>query len=227
MAEDPIVRLHDNGFHLQRLIDSEYHGAHNDPAAWNAGRDELIIRWWRMTNEWAFSAETTLSAESDLTAVARFHDAPRSSTAPPGANEEWAAIHDFLGVRLRALRDIIDSRRRGAPTINISNIGGSAGVINFGTILGDARGSVTQLQQSGQDALARLLGQVIEKLPGTRLSDPEKDDAAHLTKALADEASKPGKLSALGRAAGQTLGAILTRSAELAQIWEAIKPYVL
>lgn len=85
-------------------------------------------------------------------------------------------------------------------------------------MLGDVRGSVIQLEQSGQRELAQLLAQIIEKLPTAKLSDSEKDDAAQLTRALAQEAEKQpgGKLSAVGRATATALGQILTRSAELA-----------
>ncbi|MCI0459624.1 MAG: hypothetical protein L0Z62_21960 [Gemmataceae bacterium] len=230
MAEDPLVRLHTHGYHLQRLIDMEYEDARRDPTSWPARREGLIARWRRMAGQWAGLVERTLAEGGrDLTAASRFHNAPQSAAVPHGANVEWAGIRGFLVARLGVLDQIIESRRRSAaPPIIIAGpvgmVGGSAGVVNLGTILGNVRGSVRNLEQSGQAELARLLSQVIERLPGAHLSDPEKDEAADLTKALADEAAKPGRLSAVGRATAQALGQILTRSAELAQIWQAIEP---
>ncbi len=224
MPDDPLVRLHDDGYALQRRLEREYADARRDPAAWQIQRQELILGWRRSATEWAATVEKVLADAKDTRLLARFHNAPASSSAAHGVNVEWSRIHDYLVARLRVLEAIAEAPSRIAPpTINIA---GSVGVVNLGTILGDARGSVTHLQDSGQTELANVLRQLIETLPATQLSVDEKGEVAELTKALADEASKPGRLSTLGRVAGQALGAILTRSAELGQIWESLKSYL-
>jgi hypothetical protein len=71
-----------------------------------------------------------------------------------------------------------------------------------------------------------MLGPLVEKVRATALSEVEKDDATELARALALEAAKPGKLSAVGRATATALGQIVTRAPELVPLWQAIVPHV-
>lgn len=216
MPEDPLVRLHAHGYHVQRQIAMEYRAACDDPA-WAAQCGTLLARWRGIALEWAGQVETALAGDgTNLTAVSRFHNAPQPSSAPVGVDLEWAGIHDYVVVRLDVLGQIIEARRPSAAAPL------SVGVLNLGTILGDVHGSVTHLQQSGHAELAQLLRQVIEKLPTSDLSDIDKGDAAHFTRVLAEEAARPGKLSSAGWTMARALGQILTRSAEFAQVWQGI-----
>lgn len=228
MAEDPLIPLYKHGYEIQRQITKEYREARRDPTIWEAMRVTLIGRWRKSGGEWSAQTSRVLQGDgTDYTAVSRFRNPPPAgSVAGHGVNEEYAEVYDSLSARLRVLENLIDMRRiQSGPSINIS---GDVGVLNLGLILGGARGSVTQLQQSGNAAdLARLLGQLIDKLPEAGLSTGDTEEAAHLTKAIADEARRPGRLSAIGRAGAQALGSIVTRSSELAQIWDSIKPYVI
>ena len=223
MADD-LVQQHDNGLKLLERIDAEYYRARAG-TAWTDGpemRQNLIGQWGAQATEWI--KETAARLRSDSLALGRFRGAQALPVVPHGANIEWAGIHGTMEAKLEALRQIIDSRRRSAAGISI----GAAGAVNFGTVFGEVRGTVVLLEQSGQRELARLLSEVVARLPAAKLSEPEKDDAAHLTQTLAEEASKrgTGRLSAVGRATATALGQILTRSADLAQIWQAIEPYL-
>lgn len=221
-ATAQLVRFHDEGLRVLDQIGHEYRAARNS-AEWKDGRYALIERWRVIATAWI--KECAASLRNDSLAFGRFRAAEPIPVVPHGENVEWAGIHGTIEAKLEALRSIIDQRRRPAPAVAI----GTAGAINFGTVYGDVRSSVVHLEQTGHAELAALLTRLIEKLPAAGLSDPERDDAAQLTRALADEAAKTARgsrLSAVGRATAQALGSILTRSAELAQIWQAIEPHL-
>jgi hypothetical protein len=87
--------------------------------------------------------------------------------------------------------------------------------------------SLKVLQESGQEHLAALFSQLLEKLPAARdLLAAQKEEAAELVQGLAEEtARRPsgGRFSAMGKSAARVLEEIVTKSADLASIWEAIK----
>lgn len=88
--------------------------------------------------------------------------------------------------------------------------------MNLGTVHGDMRASIQIIENRGQEQLARLLADLVARIPTTPLADPEKDDAVQLARTFAQEVAThpPGRLSAAARAVGSALGPILTRSAE-------------
>jgi hypothetical protein len=102
----------------------------------------------------------------------------------------------------------------------------SNSTVNLGTIHGDMHNSIQIIENRGQEQLARLIADLIARIPTAHLSAPDRDDAVDLAEALAREvaAHPAGRLSAGARAVVSVLGPILTRSAELAQIWQAIQP---
>ncbi len=146
---------------------------------------------------------------------------------PPSIDR--TVLMSAVGGAIASIEDILDQDKkpaRAAPgfgpvTITNSNV-------NLGTIHGDMRASIQIIESRGQEQLARLLADLVAQIAASRLPATEKDDAAQLVGTLAREvASQPaGKLSAAVRPVASALGSILTRSAEFAQIWQAIQPYL-
>lgn len=134
-----------------------------------------------------------------------------------------------VGGAIAFIEDILEHDKRPAPaaarfgpvTITNSNV-------NLGTIHGDMRAAIQVMESRGQEQLARLLADLVAQIAASQMSAPEKDDAAQLAGTLAREvAAQPaGKLSAAVRPVASALGSILTRSAELAQIWQALQPFL-
>ena len=195
---DGLVDQHVRGLVILERIDAEYFATRaSNPSV---GDYERALMGWRgLATAWIVETEALLG--SDSLAVSEFRAAVGPASAPPGHSVAWGGIRGGLEAKLEALRKII-GRHRGEPRT------GAMGA------------------PSGRGELAALLAQVLEKLPAARLSESEKDDAAQLTRALTQEAAKPGKLSAVGRATATALGHLLTRSAELARVWQAIEPLV-
>jgi hypothetical protein len=225
MAEDPLVKLHADGFYIQRLIETEYDDVHRDQATWLARKEALIGRWRRMARDWAVAVEATLGGDS--VSLVRFHNAQASPSVPVGMDIAWAGIRGFVVVRLEVLTRILEGRRSASGAqITIGSIGGP-GAVNLGTVHGGMNVSLKVLQESGEGQLAALFAQLLEKLPAARdLLAAQKEEVAELAQGLAEEtARRPsgGRLSVMGKAAARMLGEIVTKSADLASIWEAIK----
>jgi len=223
--EDPLARLHTHGFYVQRLLEMEYEDAARDETTWPTRKPALMGRWRRMAMDWAGAVETALG--SDMVAVARFHNAQAPSALPEGYDIDWSSLRGWLMRRLEILGQAVESRRaHSGANITIGSIGGP-GAVNLGTVHGGMNVSVRVLQDSGQGQLASLFAQLLEKIPtAANLQAGEIEEAAELAQGLAEEtARRPsgGRLSAIGKAAATALGHIVTKSADLVRIWEAIE----
>ena len=140
-------------------------------------------------------------------------------------------LRSRIGGAIATVEHVLDqfSERAPAPSplAGLGAVTFSNSTVNLGTIHGDMRTSIQVIQDRGQEQLARLLADLVAQIAASRLSAPEKDDATQLAGTLAREvAAQPaGKLSAAVRPVASALGSILTRSAELVQIWQAIQPF--
>ncbi len=199
---DALVDHHAKGLAILERIDAEYFATRaSNPSV---GDYERALMGWRgLATAWIVDTEELLAG--DPAAVASFRAATAPASAPAGHSVAWGGIRGGREVKLEALRRIIE-RRRADPS-------GWAGPGRAGS-------------PPGARELVALLKPLVEKVRATALSEVEKDDATELARALALEASRPGALSAVGRATAAALGQIVTRAPELVPLWQAIVPHV-
>ena len=209
-----------------------------------AAFQQSLPKDWR-----TFPAEYVDEYSAILAELERAGFDTQSLAIPPGAIKQRSLMTNYA-TRERALskpeidHTILRSRVGGAiafienlldrgdaparPATGFGPITITGSSVNLGTVHGDMRTSIQVMENRGQEQLARLLADLVAQIAASRLSAPEKDDAAQLVETLAREvATKPaGKLSAAVRPVASALGSILTRSAELAQIWQALQPFL-
>jgi hypothetical protein len=192
------------------------------------GRDgaelALLARQWAARLASPSGKEMPLRSCSDAShprGEREYHVRAYEDSAARPAAPAWDRVRDLQEKRHAMTQD------RRPITINIDH--SIVGNLNLGHVMGSLQASVTALSEGGQADLAALLRDLVERIPGaSELSSHERQMALELTSTLSEELRKEPerRFGATIRAVASALGPIVTRTAELAAIWEAIKPYL-
>jgi hypothetical protein len=111
-------------------------------------------------------------------------------------------------------------------TINIQE--STVGALNLGNVMGDLRATVVSLHDAGNAELATILKDLIERVAAAaELGDERREIIESLTvvaeqATLPEDRRKPGMVRKLMTG----FGPVLSRIAELAQVWEAAGPAI-
>ena len=201
------------GYRLLERIDSEYADARKESAVWAARGLSLIQSWRSGVDAWT---QDTLPVLRDAGERGRFEHPPISPTAVEG-NVEWNAVRKVLRARLEIL-DALRQRPISTTTVTVSGVG------NVVAIASEVRNRLQIVNESNPE-LARQLAALVTAIQQTReLNESQRQEALELTRTVTEEVARPVLSRSRIQTTSSALGSLLSRAAELAAIWEAIRP---
>lgn len=111
-------------------------------------------------------------------------------------------------------------------TVNIKD--STVAGLNLGTVMGDLNAAVQSIHEAGNAQLAKILKDLIERVAADADLGEERRDAIESLTVISEEAALPADQRRPGmvRRLMSGLGPLLTRTAELAQIWQVAGPMI-
>lgn len=229
MADNAILTQLKSGYELQESIRREYKQARRDGSFADL-QDKLIESWRAKVARWHTVTEDVLARSADPIARFRFRNTRGSAQVAAGENMKWSGLDNLLRAKLDMLHQINKETQAQTEKAVVFNIQHSVvGSVNLAPVLGNLEVSVSALQRSGQDDLARSIKDLVEKISdASGLSPDERREALELTNTLSEELNKgPSQRSkATIKTITSALAGILTRVSELATIWQVIQHFL-
>jgi hypothetical protein len=229
MADNAIFGQLEAGCGLQESIRTEYKAARRE-GSFAHRRDELINEWRTRTARWLEATENILAKSSVPLVLPRFKNARGSAQVADGENAKWSALDNLLRAKLAILYEIHKASVAQTEKTIVFNIQHSVvGSVNLAPVLGSLEVSVSALQRGGQDDLARVIKDLVEKIPqSTELTPDERRNALELTNSLSEEMNKEPNRRAKATISAilSGLDALLARASQLAALWQIIQGFL-